>query len=80
MATLTKAIRECFEPSKDTVTVRRLNSLIELRIGTPKRGQTRYVRLTPGKSRTLGCALIAFAEMIEPGERAVVPDDTFHKG
>jgi hypothetical protein len=75
MANLTKALRECFEIHKDIVRVRKLNRHIELRIGEPKRGETRYVNLIPRKARLLGCALIAFAEEIDPGERAIVPDD-----
>lgn len=66
MAPSKKDLRECFEPYKDTVTVRKLSMHIELRIGKAKPGETRYVRLTAREARAIGCALIALSEEIEP--------------
>ena len=64
-----KDLKETFEPLSEVVRVKKLNYLIELRIG-PK---GRYVRLTPANARLLGSALIGLAEQIEPGKQDVVP-------
>ena len=73
MAPTRKDLREVFNSNSDRVTVRKLNSTIELRIGEPKAGQTRYVRLTPHQARSVGSALIAEADKVEPIGRTIVP-------
>ncbi len=64
-----KDLKEFFEPCTEIVSIKKSNALIELRIG-PK---GRYVRLTPGKARMLGSALIGIAEEIDPGKREIIP-------
>jgi hypothetical protein len=68
-----KQLRECFEPNKDKVIVSRSAGRIELRIGEPKRGQTRIAHLTLAEALKLGCALIALSEELKPSKREVVP-------
>jgi hypothetical protein len=64
-----KDLKELFEPSTEIVSVKKLNALVELRLG-PK---GRYVRLTPTKARMLGNALIGTAEEIDPTKREFIP-------
>ena len=64
-----KDLKEFFDPYTEIITVKRLNALIELRIG-PK---GRYVRLTPTKARMLGSALIGIAEELDPSKRQIIP-------
>ena len=64
-----KDLKECFDPYTEIVSIKRLNALIELRIGS----KGRYVRLTPTKARMLGSALIGMAEEIDPGKREIIP-------
>jgi len=64
-----KDLKEFFEPSTEIVSIKKLSTLVELRLG-PK---GRYVRLTPAKARMLGTALIGIAEEIDPSKREFIP-------
>jgi len=73
MSPTRKQLSEFGDPGNDIVSICVINGRVELRIGRPMPGRTRFALLLPHQARTVACALIAEAAAVEAVERTLVP-------